>query len=85
MKKYLPNPDNVGSALYPSSGNLDQGIDPSNFMYAKTYGVAPSNTTLTVTYRVGNGVVDNVQSSDLTKIVNRVIETDTSALVRGNC
>ena len=29
------NPDNVGSALYPSSGNLDQGIDPSNFLYAK--------------------------------------------------
>lgn len=80
-EEILPNPDNVGSALYPSSGDLDQGIDPSNFLYAKTYGVAPSNTTLTVTYRVGNGVVDNVQSSDLTKIVNRVIETDTSALV----
>lgn len=81
-EEILPNPDNVGSALYPASGDLDQGIDPSNFMYVKTYGVAPSNTTLTVTYRVGNGVDDNVPSSDLTKIIQRVIETDTSGLVQ---
>ena len=80
-EEILPNPDNVGSALYPASGDLDQGIDPSNFMYAKTYGVAPSNTTLTVKYRVGNGVDDNVQSADLTELIQRVIETDTSALV----
>ena len=80
-EEILPNPDNVGSALYPTSGDLDQGIDPSNFLYTKTYGVAPSNTTLTVKYRVGNGVVDNVPAADLTEIVNRVIENDTSALV----
>lgn len=80
-EEILPNPDNVGSALYTSNGNLDQGIDPSNFMYAKTYGVAPSNTTLTVKYRVGNGVVDNVPSQDLTEIVERVIETPSLNLV----
>ena len=80
-EEILPNPDNVGSALYQSSGDLDQGIDPSNFLYSKTYGTAPANTTLTVTYRVGNGVSDNVASSDLTQLIDRVIETDTSALV----
>ena len=80
-EEILPNPDNVGSALYPSTGNLDQGIDPSNFMYAKTYGVAPANTTLTVTYRVGNGVVDNVPSSDLTNIIQRTIENTALGLV----
>jgi hypothetical protein len=80
-EEILPNPDNVGSALYPASGDLDQGVDPSNFMYAKTYGVAPANTELTVTYRIGNGVSDNVPSSDLTTIVERVIETDGSRLV----
>ena len=80
-EEILPNPDNVGSALYAGSGNLDQGIDPSNFMYAKTYGVAPANTTLTVRYRVGNGVVDNVPSQDLTEIVERVIETTSLNLI----
>ena len=71
----------MGSALYAGSGNLDQGIDPSNFMYAKTYGVAPANTTLTVRYRVGNGVDDNVPSQDLTEIVERVIETTSLNLI----
>jgi hypothetical protein len=80
-EEILPNPDNVGSALYAGSGNLDQGIDPSNFMYAKTYGVAPANTTLTVRYRVGNGVDDNVPSQDLTEIVERVIETTSLNLI----
>ena len=80
-EEILPNPDNVGSALYSSNGNLDQGIDPSNFMYAKTYGVAPANTTLTVYYRVGNGVSDNVPSQDLTNIAEKVIETPSTNLV----
>jgi len=80
-EEILPNPDNVGSALYPATGDLDQGIDPSNFMYSKTYGVAPSNTTLTVTYRIGNGVLDNVASRDLTEVDTVVFEnTNTSAL-----
>jgi len=73
-EEILPNPDNVGSALYAASGDLDQGIDPSNFMYSKTYGVAPSNTTLTVTYRVGNGVLDNVPSRELTEINSLIFE-----------
>ena len=73
-EEILPNPDNVGSALYPASGDLDQGIDPSNFMYSKTYGVAPSNSTLTVTYRTGNGVLDNVSSRDLTEIDTVIFE-----------
>jgi len=50
-------------------------------MYAKTYGVAPANTTLTVTYRTSLGVVDNVPSQDLTDIVERIIETNSTGLV----
>ena len=80
-EEILPNPDNVGSALYGTSGNLDQGIDPSNFMYAKTYGVAPANTTLTITYRTSLGVSDNVPSQDLTEIIERVVETSSTGLV----
>jgi len=74
-EELVPNPDNVGSALYNSTGDINQGIDPSNFMYTKTYGVAPANTTLTVKYRVGNGVIDNVISQDLTEISEVVVET----------
>lgn len=72
-EEIIPNPDNVGSALYASVGDLDQGIDPSNFLYTKTYGVAPSNTTLTIEYLTGNGVTDNVPAKDLTNILGSVI------------
>ena len=69
-EEIIPNPDNVGSALYNQVGDLDQSIDPSNFLYTKTYGVAPSNTTLTIEYLVGNGVTDNVPAKDLTNVNN---------------
>ena len=36
--------------------NVDVDIDPSNFLYTRTYGQAPANTTLTVTYTLGNGI-----------------------------
>ena len=75
-EEIIPNPDNVGSALYTANASLDQGIDPSNFLYTKTYGVAPSNTTLTVEYLVGNGIKDNVPAKDLINITGRVFEND---------
>ena len=75
-EEIIPNPDNVGSALYTANASLDQGIDPSNFLYTKTYGVAPSNTTLTVEYLVGNGIKDNVPAKDLINITGRIFEND---------
>tara|TARA_B100000683_G_C12507724_1_gene559657 strand:- start:5304 stop:7226 length:1923 start_codon:yes stop_codon:yes gene_type:complete len=79
-EELLPNPDNVGSALYNASGNLNQGLDPSNFLYSRTYGIAPANQTLTVTYRVGKGVVDNVVSGDLKGLADVTIETSAIGL-----
>ena len=75
-EEIIPNPDNVGSALYTANASLDQGIDPSNFLYTKPYGVAPANTTLTVEYFVGNGIKDNVPAKDLINITGRVFEND---------
>jgi hypothetical protein len=74
-EELLPNPDNVGSALYNANGNLNQGLDPSNFLYSKTYGIAPANQELTVTYRVGLGVIDNVIAGDLNQVAEVEIET----------
>lgn len=79
-EEILPNPDNVGSALYNATGDLNQGIDPSNFLYSKAYGVAPANSTLTVTYRVGKGIEDNVVSQDLVTLASINIETVNSGL-----
>jgi hypothetical protein len=67
-EEILPNPTNVGNGLagLMQSGNVN--IDPSNFLYTRAYGQAPSNTTLTVTYTVGNGITDNVSSNVLTSL-----------------
>ncbi len=67
-EEIIPNPDNVGNGLAGFRRKVDVDIDPSNFLYTRTYGSAPANTTLTVTYTVGNGISDNVSSGKLSKI-----------------
>jgi len=47
---------------------LNTAYDPANFLYTQDYGLAPSNTTLTVRYLVGGGVETNVPSNDLTQV-----------------
>jgi len=47
-------------------------IIPSNFLFTKTYGIAPSNTQLTVKYIVGGGAASNVAAETLTDISNAV-------------
>ena len=64
----IPNPDNVGSSLPEGLNSVDTNVDPSNFMYTRTYGQVPNNTTLTFTYLVGGGLQTNVASNDITSI-----------------
>lgn len=44
-------------------------FDPSNFMLNESYGISPSNTTMTVTYFVGGGVGSNCPSQDIRNIL----------------
>jgi hypothetical protein len=64
-EEIIPNPDNVGSSLAGLQIQFDHPVDPSNFMYTKTYGLAPSNTTLTVQYTTGGGIKSNVAANSL--------------------
>ena len=61
----IPNPDNVGLGLIDGISKLNQAYDQSNFLYTNEYGIAPSNTTLTVQYVVGGGVTTNLPSDDI--------------------
>jgi len=61
----MPNPDNVGIGLPFEQDKLNAAYSPSNFLYTKTYGIAPSNTTLTIRYLTGGGVTANVDSNTL--------------------
>ena len=65
-----PNPNNVGLGLPYKQSKLFTAFDPTNFLQTNTYGVSPSNTTLTVRYLIGGGVGSNVDSNTLTQITN---------------
>lgn len=66
-----PNPTNVGLGKAPFNLNLDYAYDPSNFLVTQTYGLAPSNTTLTISYIVGGGVVANVPANTITTVITK--------------
>jgi len=68
----IPNPNNVGLGLPFGQSKLTTAFSPSNFIFTNTYGIAPSNTTLTVRYLVGGGVTANVPSNDLTNITGNI-------------
>jgi len=67
-EEIVPNPLNAGSLLPTSTNMSREFIDPSNFMYTKAYGEAPSNTVITIEYSIGKGLGDNVASGEIKDI-----------------
>jgi len=68
----IPNPNNVGLGLPFGQSKLTTAFSPSNFIFTNTYGIAPSNTTLTVRYLTGGGVSSNVPANDLTNLIANI-------------
>ena len=67
-EEITPNADNVGLGLPFKQDKLTTAYSPVNFLYTSTYGIAPSNTTLTVRYLTGGGVSSNVSVNTLTQL-----------------
>ena len=67
-EELIPNPNNVGLGLPSEQDKLTTAFSPTNFIFTDSYGITPSNTTLTVRYLVGGGVSSNVQAESLTNI-----------------
>lgn len=68
----IPNPNNVGLGLPFQQSKLTTAYSPTNFIFTKTYGIAPSNTTINVRYLTGGGVAANVPSNDLTVVTGDI-------------
>jgi|TARA_R110000744_G_scaffold68453_1_gene139198 hypothetical protein len=64
----VPNPMNVGLGLPFERNKLTTAYSPTNFIFTNTYGIAPSNTTLTLRYLKGGGVSSNVASNTITSL-----------------
>ena len=67
-EEIIPNPNNVGIGLPFELSKLTTAYSPENFLFTKTYGIAPSQTTLTVRYLTGGGVVSNVPANSLNNL-----------------
>jgi len=67
-EEITPNANNVGIGLPIKQNKLTAAYSPTNFLYTGTYGISPSNTTLTVRYLTGGGVSSNVAANTLTNV-----------------
>lgn len=67
-KEFLPDPTSIEKfTTQDRVDKIDVAYDPSNFMFSKTYGLAPSNTTLTIKYITGGGVEANAPANSITE------------------
>ena len=69
-EEITPNLNNIGLGLPFQQDKLTTAFSPTNFIFTNTYGIAPSNTTLTVRYLTGGGVASNVAQGVLTTIAS---------------
>ena len=65
---FVPNPLTVNTIATARFNKLDKAFDPSNTLFTNSYGLAPSNTILTIRYLTGGGVVSNVPAGTITTI-----------------
>jgi len=70
-EEIIPDPTNVGN-FFSTNEYLTTAYDPANFLYTSTYGIAPSNTTLTIRYLTGGGVAANVPANSFSTITGTI-------------
>lgn len=75
----VPNPSNVGVSL-SNLKNLDISLDNTNVLKENSYGVSPSNTTLTITYVVGGGLNSNVNAGEINRILGVSFQNEITGL-----
>jgi len=75
----IPNPSNVGIGL-SNLKNLNISLDGTNVLKNDSYGISPSNTTLTITYIVGGGLDSNVNSEEINRLSSTNYLNDLTSL-----
>lgn len=71
----IPDYRFVGEGTNSKISRIDTLYNPLNFLGNKAYGLAPNNTTITVRYVVGGGVLSNVDANTITRIKAATIIT----------
>ena len=76
----IPDLGNLSLPLYGKDTFTDYSLDPQNFLKTDTLGIAPANTTLTVKYRVGGGLLTNAGSGQVSTVTNSVFNIGDTSL-----
>ena len=76
----IPDLGDLALPMYGKSSFTDFSIDPQNFLKTRTLGLAPSNTILTVRYRVGGGASTNSGAQDIATVVSSDLDLGDSSL-----
>lgn len=79
-EEITPDSNNVGIGLPYTQTKLTSAYSPTNFLYTSTYGIAPSNISLTVRYLKGGGVSSNVNANTLTTLDTSLIKFNNNNL-----
>ena len=76
----FPSHDHVGIGLPFEQNKLTAAYSPTNFIFTNSYGIAPSNTTLTVRYLKGGGTSANINAGQINSINQGDIQFVTSQI-----
>jgi len=75
----IPDPSEVAISLFGDRKTFSRfTIDPNSLLETRTLGIAPRNTTITVTYRAGGGLSHNVPSNSVNTITKLITKFSTS-------
>jgi hypothetical protein len=70
----VAEPKNVVLQLNGRSHITDKSFDPYRLLNTDKFGIAPANTTLTITYRTNTAANVNAAAGSVTKVVNPLVE-----------
>ena len=87
----IPDPSAHAISLYGDRKAITTvAIDPNSFLTTQTLGISPKNTTITVVYRYGGGLSDNVSAGEISSVktlltsFNSSVAPSIEASVRGS-
>ena len=66
------DPQSVALNLYGKDYVVDTSFDPTKLMKNENFGIAPSNTTLTITYRANNSLSENISTGGIKNVNNAI-------------
>ena len=70
----VADPQKVALDVYGKTYTTDKTFDPSKLTNNQNYGIVPSNTTLTIIYRVTNPTNSNVSVGSLRNVASRIFD-----------